>query len=58
VRLLIVEDELDLATALATGLRREGYAIDTAPGTKIGLIPAHPASIVLTGVSMLIVSPS
>lgn len=31
VRLLIVEDELDLATALATGLRREGYAVDTAP---------------------------
>jgi DNA-binding response OmpR family regulator len=30
VRLLIVEDELDLATALAIGLRREGYAIDTA----------------------------
>jgi DNA-binding response OmpR family regulator len=30
VRLLIVEDELDLATALATGLRREGYAVDTA----------------------------
>jgi DNA-binding response OmpR family regulator len=30
VRLLIVEDELDLAAALATGLRREGYAIDTA----------------------------
>ena len=30
MRLLIVEDELDLATALATGLRREGYAIDTA----------------------------
>lgn len=30
VRLLIVEDELDLATALATGLRREGYAIDIA----------------------------
>jgi DNA-binding response OmpR family regulator len=30
VRLLIVEDELDLATALATGLRREGYATDTA----------------------------
>ena len=31
VRLLIVEDELDLATALATGLRREGYAVDMAP---------------------------
>jgi len=30
VRLLIVEDEVDLATALATGLRREGYAVDTA----------------------------
>ena len=30
MRLLIVEDELDLASALATGLRREGYAIDTA----------------------------
>jgi DNA-binding response OmpR family regulator len=30
VRLLIVEDELELATALATGLRREGYAVDTA----------------------------
>ena len=30
MRLLIVEDELDLATALATGLRREGYAVDTA----------------------------
>ena len=28
--MLIVEDEIDLATALATGLRREGYAIDTA----------------------------
>ena len=30
VRLLIVEDEIDLATALAVGLRREGYAVDTA----------------------------
>ena len=30
MRLLIVEDELDLATALATGLRRDGYAIDLA----------------------------
>jgi DNA-binding response OmpR family regulator len=28
VRLLIVEDEVDLATALAVGLRREGYAVD------------------------------
>jgi len=30
VRLLIVEDEVDLADALARGLRREGYAVDVA----------------------------
>jgi DNA-binding response OmpR family regulator len=30
MRILIVEDESDLAAALATGLRREGYAVDTA----------------------------
>ena len=30
MRVLIVEDELDLAAALGTGLRREGYAVDTA----------------------------
>lgn len=30
VRLLIVEDELDLANAVARGLRREGHAVDTA----------------------------
>jgi DNA-binding response OmpR family regulator len=29
MRLLIVEDELELATALTVGLRREGYAVDT-----------------------------
>ncbi len=28
MRVLIVEDEPDLATALAVGLRREGYAVD------------------------------
>jgi DNA-binding response OmpR family regulator len=31
VRLLIVEDEVDLAAALQVGLRREGYAVDVAP---------------------------
>jgi len=31
VRLLIVEDEADLAAALQVGLRREGYAVDVAP---------------------------
>ncbi len=30
MRLLIVEDEADLATALARGLRRSGYAVDIA----------------------------
>ncbi|MDQ3783179.1 MAG: response regulator transcription factor [Actinomycetota bacterium] len=28
MRVLVVEDEPDLASALATGLRREGYAVD------------------------------
>ncbi len=31
MRILIVEDEPDLATAIATGLRRDGYATDIAP---------------------------
>jgi DNA-binding response OmpR family regulator len=30
VRLLVVEDEIDLAEAVARGLRREGYAVDIA----------------------------
>ncbi len=30
MRLLVVEDELDLADALSRGLRREGYAVDLA----------------------------
>jgi DNA-binding response OmpR family regulator len=30
VRVLVVEDEIDLAQAVATGLRREGYAVDVA----------------------------
>lgn len=30
MRVLVVEDEPDLATAIATGLRREGYAVDVA----------------------------
>ena len=30
VRVLVVEDESDLADAVATGLRREGYAVDVA----------------------------
>jgi len=30
MRVLVVEDEVDLAHAVATGLRREGYAVDVA----------------------------
>lgn len=32
VRILVVDDEVDLANAVATGLRREGYAVDVANG--------------------------
>ena len=30
MRILVVEDEVELADAIATGLRREGYAVDVA----------------------------
>jgi len=32
MRILVVDDEIDLAEAVATGLRREGYAVDVAHG--------------------------
>jgi DNA-binding response OmpR family regulator len=32
VRVLVVDDEVDLADAIARGLRREGYAVDVAHG--------------------------
>ena len=37
MRLLIVEDETDLAAALQVGLRREGYAVDVAPDGESAL---------------------
>lgn len=37
VRVLIIEDESDLATALRVGLRREGYAVDVANDGATGL---------------------
>lgn len=37
VRLLVVEDEPDLAEAVAKGLRREGYAVDVAPDGSTAL---------------------
>jgi DNA-binding response OmpR family regulator len=44
MRVLIVEDEADLAEALTTGLRREGYAVDAAADgqsalDRVGYIP-------------------
>jgi DNA-binding response OmpR family regulator len=41
MRLLIVEDEPDLADALARGLRREGYAVDVATSGDDGYVKAR-----------------
>jgi two-component system response regulator MprA len=40
VRLLVVEDEHDLAEAIALGLRREGYAVDVAHDGEEALVKA------------------
>ncbi len=37
MRLLIIEDEIDLAQSLAHGLRRQGYAVDMATDGESGL---------------------
>jgi two-component system, OmpR family, response regulator len=37
VRLLVVEDELDLLLALEKAFREEGYAVDTASDGEDGL---------------------
>ncbi len=37
MRILVVEDEIDLADAVATGLRREGYAVDVAGDGRAAL---------------------
>jgi DNA-binding response OmpR family regulator len=34
MRILVVEDEADLAAAMAISLRRDGYAVDLAPDTR------------------------
>jgi len=36
MRILIIEDEIDLANVLAQGLRRQGYAVDIASGGEEG----------------------
>ncbi|MBA2357021.1 MAG: response regulator transcription factor [Actinobacteria bacterium] len=41
MRLLVVEDEPDLADALARGLRREGYAVDVARDGEEGYVKAQ-----------------
>lgn len=48
MRVLVVEDERDLAVALAKGIRRDGYAVDTAfDGEEaLGKLDAHPYDIV------------
>ena len=40
VRLLVVEDELDLLRALEKAFREEGYAVDTAWDGEDGLLKA------------------
>lgn len=40
MRLLVVEDEQDLAEAIALGLRREGYAVDVALDGEEALVKA------------------
>lgn len=37
MRVLLIEDEPDLAAGLANGLRRDGYALDAAPDGRCGL---------------------
>ncbi len=37
MRILVVDDEVDLAEAVATGLRREGYAVDVVHGGEDAL---------------------
>ena len=48
MRILVVEDEPDLASAVAAGLRREGYAVDVAPDgtTALDRLEANPYDVV------------
>jgi two-component system OmpR family response regulator len=41
MRLLVVEDEPDLLHTIATALREEGYAVDTAEDGEEGLFKAR-----------------
>jgi DNA-binding response OmpR family regulator len=54
VRLLVVDDEVDLADAVATGLRREGHAVDVAHdgGTALDLLGLDEYDLVLLDITM------
>lgn len=43
MRLLLIEDEIDLLASLAKALREEGYAVDTATDGEVGLYKAEGA---------------
>jgi DNA-binding response OmpR family regulator len=47
MRLLLVEDEVDLADTLAEGLRREGYLVDVARDGASALVKAGQADVEL-----------
>jgi DNA-binding response OmpR family regulator len=54
MRLLVVEDEPDLAEAIALGLRREGYAVDVAHDGQAALVKAavYPYDLVCLDLSL------
>jgi DNA-binding response OmpR family regulator len=54
MRLLVVDDEVDLADAVATGLRREGHAVDVAHdgATALDLLSVDEYDLVLLDVTM------
>jgi DNA-binding response OmpR family regulator len=54
VRLLVVDDEVDLADAVATGLRREGHAVDVAHdgATALDRLRVDEYDLVLLDVTM------
>ena len=54
MRILVVDDEPDLVTALARGLKREGYAVDTATSGEEALAKAswNPYDLVCLDLNM------
>lgn len=54
MRILIVEDELDLANALARGFRQQGYAVDIAADGERGLYmgQANPYDLVILDINL------